>query len=316
MKILVFGTGPFCVPSLNSLVGSEHEVLAVVTRPIEDAGKRRKTAANPVRETSERLGIPILSPANCNEDQFIQKLQNFAADLFFVCDYGQIMSRACLASARLGGINLHGSLLPKYRGAAPIQWAIYHGESKVGVTVIHMTPKMDAGPCLTSDSITLAGHEDAAEVESKLSELGVASVTKAIEQLEHWDGHSEIGQVQDRSLATPAPRIKKADGRIDFNRTAQQIVNQIRAFTPWPTSYCEWKFGKQPLRLIVHKAKVLQIETNAPPGVIVAVEKDFLAIQTGEHALTIETIQPAGKKLMPIADFLRGNPLQVGQTMD
>lgn len=316
MKIVVFGTGPFCVPTLNSLAQSNHEILAVVTRPIDDAGKRRKTVANPVRETAEKLNLEILDPASCNAADFVQSLQSFNADLFFVCDYGQIMSRKCLATARLGGINLHGSLLPKYRGAAPIQWAIYNGDQEIGVTVIHMTPKMDAGPCLTNASIQLEGTENAEQVETQLSELGIATVHQAIEVLSSWDGQSELGTVQDPEQATPAPRIQKSDGKIDFGRTAKQIVNQIRAFTPWPTSFCQWSHGKQPLRIIVHKASVQQIETDAPPGTIVAVDKKLLAIQTGKHAMILETVQPAGKKAMPVADFLRGNSLQVGQMMD
>ncbi len=316
MNIVVFGTGPFCVPTLHSLHNSRHTVVSVVTRPIEDAGKRRKTAANPVREYAEKIGLEIRDPNSCNRAEFVDTLTEMNADLFFVCDYGQILSRKCLASARLGGINLHGSLLPKYRGAAPVQWAIYNGETETGVTVIHMTPKLDAGPCLTRAVLPLVGNENAEQVEESLSQLGVRTVNQAIEMLENWDGASTIGSTQDPERATPAPRIRKSDGRIDFQRSARQIVNQIRAFTPWPTSYCEWNHGKQPIRLIVHQASIMQIETDAPPGVIVAADKKLLAVQTGENALAIEKIQPAGKKPMAIADFLRGNALQVGQTMN
>ena len=133
--------------------------------------------------------------------------------------------------------------------------------------------------------------------------------------LADWDMNSPIGTIQDQSLATKAPRLSKADGKIDWTRTARQIVDQIRAFKPWPNSYCQWHNGKQPVRLIVHQAKMIQIETDAPPGVIVATDKNLLAVQTVEHALSIEVIQPAGKNAMPVADFLRGNRLQVGQTI-
>ena len=315
MKIVAFGTGPFCVPTLTWLTQSSHDVLAVVTRPIEDSGKRRKTAANPVREFAEEQGLAIHDPASCNDPDFIQTLTAFNADLFFVCDYGQILSRECLATVKLGGINLHGSLLPKYRGAAPINWAIYQGELETGVTVIHMTAKLDAGPCLTKAAIPIKDEDTAESIETKLSRIGVDEVAKAIELLDQWDGESPIGTIQDKNLATKAPRLNKTDGRIDWTRTAKQIVDQIRAFKPWPNSYCQWEHGKQPLRLIVHQARPLQIETNAPPGVIVATDKKLLAVQTAEHALSIEVIQPAGKKPMPVADFLRGHQLQVGQTM-
>ena len=316
MKIVVFGTGPFCVPSFRAILESDHELIAVVTRPIEDAGKRRKTVANPTREAAEENGLPIYTPSSCNESAFVETLESLEADLFFVCDYGQILSRKCLAAAKLGGINLHGSLLPKYRGAAPVQWAIYNGESETGATVIHMTPKLDGGPCLTSIKLDLNGNENAEQVESSLSRLGTKAVLDAIQMLENWDGESELGTIQDSSLATPAPRIQKSDGKIDFNRTAKEIINQIRAFKPWPNSFCEWNHGKKPLRCIVHKASVINVETDAPAGVIVAVDKKLLAIQTSENAISIESIQPSGKKEMPIADFLRGNQLQVGQTMN
>lgn len=316
MRIIVFGTGPFCVPSMQSLANSEHEILCAVTRPIEDAGKRRKTAANPVRETAVALGLEVLAPKSCNESDFVELLNAKQADLFFVCDYGQILSKACLAASRLGGINLHGSLLPKYRGAAPVQWAIYNGDRKSGVTVIHMTPRLDAGPNLAQLETEIQASENSDQLEVRLSEIGVEAVHQAIGLLAEWDGDSAIGSIQDSTKATKAPRINKADGKIDWNRTAKQIVDQIRAFTPWPTSFCQWSHGKQPLRLIVHQATTMQIETDAPPGTVVAIDKKLLAIQTAEHALVIQQLQPAGKKSMPVTDFLRGSKIAVGQLMD
>lgn len=316
MRIAVFGTGPFCVPTLAALVESDHDVVAVVTRPIDDAGRRRKTVANPVREFAERTGLLVIDPASCNSNETVRQLAGFDADLFFVCDYGQILSKACLQASRLGGINLHGSLLPKYRGAAPIHWAIYHGEKVIGATVILMTPRMDAGPCLTTASIEIGDHETAEQVETRLSRAGVAAVMQAIDQLAGWDGVSEIGVLQDVSSATKAPRLKKSDGQIDWTRTADQIVNQIRAFQPWPSTYCDWNHGRNPLRLIVHSASVMRIETDAPVGVIVAADRKLLAVQTGQHALAINELQPAGSKRMPVQDFLRGHNLEIGQRMN
>jgi methionyl-tRNA formyltransferase len=291
----------------------EIQVLAVVTRPIEDEGKRRKTAANPVRDLASQTGLTIFDPADCNQPAFIVQLQALQADLFFVCDYGQILSRDCLAISRLGGINLHGSLLPKYRGAAPVQWAIYHGERSTGVSVIHMTPRMDAGPILSTVEVEILAGETAAELEPRLSERGSQAVLDAIGVLKSWDRQSPIGTPQDPTLASKAPRLTKADGQIDWRRNASQIVNQIRAFTPWPGSYCLWRGSDPPSRWIVHRASVAEIETGWPPGTIIAASSDTLAIQTGDQALAIEQIQAAGKKIMPIADFLRGNTPQVGQ---
>lgn len=294
---------------------SGHDVIAVVTRRIEDEGKRRKTVANPVRQYAAQHGLTIHDPENCNDAAFVEVLANYGAELFFVCDYGQILSRACLATAKLGGINLHGSLLPKYRGAAPINWAIYHGEKQTGVTVIHMTAKLDAGPCLTQAGIKIEEHDTAQTIEAALSQLGVDQVATAIKMLAQWDMTSPIGVVQDQSLASKAPRLTKADGKIDWTRTARQIVDQIRAFQPWPGTFCQWHNGKQLVRLIIHQAEVMTIETDATPGVIVVADKQRLAVQTAQHALSIRVIQPAGKKAMPVADFLRGNQLQVGQTV-
>lgn len=313
MNIVVFGTGPFAVPTFEKLLASEHSILAVVTRPIADSGKRRKSAENPVRDLAEKSNLPVLDPPSVNDAAIIQQLREINADLFFVCDYGQILSRDCLSASRLGGINLHGSLLPKYRGAAPINWAIYHGEQETGVTVIHMTPKLDGGPALAFAKTDIGADETTEDLEPRLSQIGVGAVMEAIELLASWNGTDPIGQKQDNKLATKAPRLAKSDGNLDWTKSAKQLELQIRAFQPWPGSFTHYPGAKQPTRLIVHKASVLQVETNAPPGVVVVADKDLLAIQTSEHALAIHQVQPAGKRSMPIMDFLRGNKVEVGQ---
>ena len=159
MKLILFGTGPFAVPTFASLL-KQHAVAALVTRPIEDSGKRRKTAENPVRELAETTTLPILDPPDCNDDAFVSALADFRSDLFVVCDYGQILSDDCLSASRLGGINLHGSLLPKYRGAAPLNWCIANGDAETGVSVILMTRRLDGGPCLVKRSTAIGddGH--------------------------------------------------------------------------------------------------------------------------------------------------------------
>ncbi|MEL7498703.1 MAG: methionyl-tRNA formyltransferase [Planctomycetota bacterium] len=317
MRIVMFGTGPFAVPTFQSLLDSNHEVVALFTRPIADAGKRRKTAENPTRDVAESIGLPIFDPVNVNDDESVQQLESFQSDLFVVCDYGQILSRDCLAAARLGGINLHGSLLPKYRGAAPIHWAIYHGEPTTGITIIHMTAKLDGGPCLVAVETEIQPDETTETIEPRLAQLGVEPVNQAIQMLEAWDGSSEIGIRQDQALATKAPRLKKSDGLIDWNRSATQIVNQIRAFQPWPGTYSNWHAPnkKQPVRLIIHQAAVANTDDldarDTQPGHVLSVDKNRLVIATGDGGLELLIIQPAGKKPMPIADFLRGNPPQV-----
>ena len=208
MRTVMLGTGGFAVPTCCGLLESTHDVLAVVSRPPRAAAGRSRasTARNPMRELAERHGLTLHLPADINSTQGLSLLQQLQADLLVVCDYGQILSAAALATTRLGGINLHASLLPKYRGAAPVNWALYHGETTTGVTVIHMNPQLDAGPCLIQEATPIDPQEDAVQLESRLAKLGCAAVQRAIEQLAGWDGQSPLGQVQDQTLMSVVPR--------------------------------------------------------------------------------------------------------------
>lgn len=314
MKLILFGTGPFAVPAFENLIQSDHEIAALVTRPIADSGKRRKTAENPTRDLGEAHGLQILDPQSINTDDAVATLRAFNADLLVVCDYGQILSKAALAAAKLGGINLHGSLLPKYRGAAPIHWAIYNGDTVTGVTIIHMTPRLDGGPCLAKVETEIGTEETTEQIEPRLALLGVDAVNKSIEILQGWDGTSEIGAKQKQSQATKAPRLNKSDGRIDWSRSAAEIKNQIRAFQPWPGTFTTWQLeGKPEQRLIIHQATVMSpSDAEAESGVVIQSDKTELVVQTGAGQLSLDIVQPAGKKPMSIADFLRGNPPQIG----
>ena len=316
MRLVMFGTGPFAVPTFKSLLDSNHEVLALFTRPISDSGKRRKTAENPTRDVAESVGLPIFDPHDVNAPAALEQLTQLNADLFVVCDYGQIMSRECLTLARYGGINLHGSLLPKYRGAAPINWAIYNGEEITGITVIHMSPYLDAGPALAKAELKIGTTQTTEEIEPLLAELGVQSVHDAIKLLAEWDGKSKIGEIQDRKLATKAPRLKKSDGLINFERTATEIVNQIRGFQPWPGTYTHWHNGKDAMRLIVHRAEAVPTSNEQPVGRVCESDSKQLVIQTGDGGLSLQVIQPAGKKPMDIESFLRGQRPQVGDRFE
>ena len=311
MRLIMFGTGPFAVPTFEALIQSPHEVVALFTRPIADSGKRRKTAENPTRDVAESAGLSVLDPMNVNDSESVEQLLKFEADLFVVCDYGQILSRDCLAASKLGGINLHGSLLPKYRGAAPINWAIFQGDPVTGITIIHMTAKLDGGPCLIKAETEIGSQETAEQIEPRLAKLGVTPVLEAIDILENWDGNSPIGQIQDPAQATRAPRLKKSDGKIDWSRSAVEIVNQIRAFQPWPGTFTNWHNEKlkQPLRLIIHQATALPEPSDfggKAPGSVLVSDGNALFIQTGTGPISIDTVQPAGKRPMPIGDFLRG----------
>ncbi len=318
LKLIVMGTGPFAVPTLRWLVQSEHTVDLVVTRPIEDAGKRRKVVANPVHEFAESVaGLSIFAPRNVNTPAAVAELQRRQADLLFVCDYGQILKSPTLASTRLGGINLHGSLLPRYRGAAPVQWAIYHGETETGVTVIHMTPRLDGGPVLQQSSISIGENETAEELEPRLAQLGVSAVSAALQQLQQWDGAAPLGRPQDSAEVSQAPRLHKHQGNIDWRHSARQIFNQVRSFQPWPGSFTHYLPSTgRPLRLILHRV-TCQDATQETPGEqvgrVLQTSDQGIRIAAGQGWIEVQELQPAGKKRMPVDEFLRGRPLAAGE---
>jgi methionyl-tRNA formyltransferase len=310
----MMGTGPFAVPTFESLLQSKHDVAVLVTRPLPQVRTRGKTPANPMREAAEARGIEVLSPDDVNAEAAQKQLVSLRPDLFVVCDYGQILSSETLAIAKLGGINLHGSILPKYRGAAPVHYAILNGDSETGVTVIHMTPRLDGGPALTVRKTPIGDDETTAELEPRLAILGVEAVHQAIEMLESWDGEAPIGVVQDSSLASRAPRLKKADGEVDWSRTAAQIRNQVRALKPWPGTFTEWQRPSGPaMRLILEEIVVTASDvSDVIPGTVIASDGKQLEVVTGGGTISIRKIQPAGKRVMEIEEFLRGYPIPVG----
>ena len=312
MRIVFMGTGGFAVPTFRRLIESEHEVTRLFTRPPKPVHRRKKENVldNPMRAAAEEYSIDISMPNSINDVSAVDELRQIEPDLLVVCDYGQILSKEALSVSRLGGINLHGSLLPKYRGAAPINWAIYNGEAESGICVIHMTPKLDAGPCLVIRSTPIGPNENAIDLESRLSELGVDAVVDAIDELSRWDGSSPIGEIQDKALATKAPRLKKSDGAIDWNRSSQQIFDQIRAFKPWPGTFTELSHGGKSIRLIVETASIC--DESGEPGSVMRADSKGICVACGQGAMVIETLKPAGKRLMTAEEFMRGHPVEPG----
>jgi methionyl-tRNA formyltransferase len=313
MRLIMMGTGPFAVPTFRALLASEHEVAALVTRPTPPPIGRRKTPANPMQDVGQAAGLPILAPESINTPDAISSIAAFHADLLVVCDYGQILSPAALSVTPLGGINLHASLLPRYRGSAPINWAIYRGEKETGVSVIHMTPTLDGGNLLAIARTPIGAEETAVELEARLAEIGIAPVRESIEMLANWDRHSPIGTPQDPALVTKARRLRKTDALLHWTRTAQQLQRQVRAFQPWPGAYVLWERGAgEPLRLVLDKVTALACEpATAPPGTVTRSD-DKLWIATSRGTLQIDRLQPAGKRVMEAREFLRGYPLKVG----
>jgi methionyl-tRNA formyltransferase len=244
------------------------------------------------------------------------RLASLAPDLLVVCDYGEILRPETLATARLGGINLHGSLLPKYRGAAPVQWAILRGDAETGNTVIHMTPGLDAGPVLAQQRTPIAADEDAGQLEERLAQMGASAVLEIVEALA---SSTATPITQDASQASKAPRLKKEQGAIDWSRTAVEIKNQVRALRPWPRAYTFWRHADAaPMRLNIDRVALVNpavpadaIGKTAGPGTILQTSPGLI-VATGDAPVEILELQPAGKRSMPASDFLRGNRVSVG----
>lgn len=309
MRLIMLGTGPFAVPTLQAIAASAHEVALVVTRP--PVG--RKAEVSPVQKAADSLGREVWSPATVNDVAAQGRLKSLGADLLVVCDYGEILRPETLATTRLGGINLHGSLLPKYRGAAPVQWAILRGEAETGNSVIQMTPGLDAGPCLAQQRVPIDPDETAAELEARLAKLGADAVMEVIAQREAGTAQPVV---QDKSLASKAPRLKKEQGAIDWSQPALVIKNQVRALQPWPRAFTFWRPPDgEPVRLNVDRVAIVESKTDGGDAGVIVESSGRLVVAAGDSAIEILQLQPAGKRSMAAADFLRGNRVQVGDRL-
>jgi methionyl-tRNA formyltransferase len=312
MRIVVMGTGPFAVPTLRKLAESDCELLMVVSRPFRG---RRGTPLPPMHLAAAELGLELWTPESINLPESVERLVELNADLLVVCDYGQILRPPVLAATRLGGINLHGSLLPRHRGAAPVQWALLSGDAETGNTVIQMTPGLDAGPCLAQQRVAIDPLEDAGELEARLATLGADAVLQVVREL---DSDSASPQPQDAAAASKAPRLEKSQGLIDWNQPAVAIHNQVRALQPWPRTYTFLPLpGREPLRLTIDKtrpAEALGLSTLPPPAApgTLALADRHLLCATADGWLELLSLQPAGKRQLAPGEFLNGYPQAVG----
>ncbi len=308
MRIVMLGTGPFAVPTLRALAASRHDVLRVVTRP----PRGRRAEVPPMQLAANELGIDVWQPETINAEDACATLRDLAVDLLVVCDYGEILKPPALAATRLGGINLHGSLLPKYRGAAPVQWAVLHGDAETGSTVIQMTPGLDAGPMLAVDRVAIDPDETSGELEARLSERGAALVLRVVDELE--TGTAQPLR-QNKAAASKAPRLEKEHGLVDWSRPATAIKNQVRALDPWPRAYTHWqRVAGEPLRLILDRAQAVAEPTNSAPGTVIEAGARLI-VATGDGAVEILQIQPSGKRVMAAGEFLRGYQLKAGAVL-
>lgn len=320
MRLIIMGTGPFAVPMFQAILKAGHEVPIVVTRPTRPARGRKQPPSNPMREAAESVGIEVWAPESINTPEARVQLESYTADLMVVCDYGQILNSEALATTRLGGINLHGSLLPKYRGAAPVQWAVINGDLTTGITVIHMTPKLDGGPSLVQIETPIEADENAETLETRLSTLGAPAVLQAITLLDEWDEQTAIGEIQDPADITKAPRLTKNHGVIDWKKSAAEILNNHHGVQPWPGSFTVLDRGKQPMRLIISELSIhepVEREGLSEPdgysaGEVIIAEKDTLVVACGSGSIQLLEVQPAGKRVMTAGEFLRGYQLKSG----
>ncbi len=298
-RVIFMGTPDFAVPSLAALLASGYDVVSVATQPDRPAGRGRKLSASPVKRFAGEHGLTVLQPTTLRSPEPLAALSALAPDLIAVAAYGLILPQKVLDIPPHGCLNVHGSLLPKYRGAAPIPAAILAGEDEMGITIMLMNAGMDTGPILSQATCSIGPQDTTGTVTAKLAELGASLLT---ETLPRWLAHEIEPQPQDDELASYAPMIRKADGRINWTLSAEQIARRVRAHQPWPGATTFWN-GK-PLKLL--RVQALPEEAvDGPQGRVVA-WGDGAAVVTGQGLLLLEKLQLAGKRALPIGDFLRG----------
>lgn len=307
MKIIYMGTPDFAVGPLKALIEAGHEVCAVVTQPDRQKGRGKEMAPSPVKECAMEYGIPVLTPVKIKEAEAIEELKKYPADIFVVAAFGQILSEEILNMPKYGCVNIHASLLPKYRGAAPIQWSIIDGEKETGVTIMQMDKGLDTGDILFQKKVPITEEETGASLFDKLAEAGAQLIVEALAKI-------EIGEVnpvkQDDNNSCYAKMLSKSIGKIDWNKSAVEIERLVRGLNSWPSAYTEYK-GKQ---LKIWKAEVLpHIEGN--PGTIAKVTKDAVIVCTKEGALSLLEIQLEGKKRMSTKEFLLGRTFAEGEVL-
>lgn len=294
------GTPDFSVPALEK-IASEHEVVAVVTQKDKPKGRGQEVSYTPVKESALKLNIPILQPDKVKEDSFVEELRALNPDVIVVIAFGQILSKEILEMPKYGCVNVHASLLPKYRGAAPIQWAVIDGEEKSGVCTMKMDEGLDAGDIIDKEEITLDPKETGGSLFDKLAALGGELILKTLQNLEF--GNAQFIK-QDDSKSTYAKKMTKDLGHIDFTKDAVSIERLIRGLDPWPSAftYLDGKVMK------IWDADV--VEQSGEPGTVISEDKDSFVIATGDKALKVNELQLEGKKRMKASDFLNGRSIE------
>lgn len=315
IRILFLGTGPLALPVFRSLCEqSTHQLVGLVTQP-DRAGRGHHQHVNPLKELALARGLPVLQPTVIKTPESVEALRQTEADLFVVAAYGQMLSKDVLATPRLGTINVHASLLPKYRGAIPIHAAILNGEKETGVTIIEIVQKLDAGPMLGAVSTPIGPDETTGQLEQRLADLAVPLTLRVIDEIASG---TDCRVPQDESQVSHVRKLSKEDGAVPWGKTATEVERHIRGMQPWPGPFSHLhQQDKPPLRLQILSGQPVEGPSvgDRQPGTVIDVSATDLVVQCGEGAIRLRTVQPDGKRAMPIADFLRGRKVSVGDTL-
>lgn len=302
MKVLFFGTPEFALPTLEALLDA-HEVRGVVTQPDKPAGRSQRIVPSPVKRLALARGIPVFQPQRLRDPGWAERLQAVAPEVSVVVAFGQILPKAVLDLPARGSINVHASLLPRYRGAAPIAWALIQGETETGITTFLMDEGMDTGAILLQERTEVGPEETGVDLADRLSRLGARLLLRTLAQL---DQLTPIPQ--NSELATPAPRLRKDDGHLRFAEPARALVNRVRGCNPWPGATADGPRGK----LLIWQARALDESSSAEPGQLVRSESGALALATGTGLLLPSLVQPENRRIMAWRDFLLGARLGPG----
>ena len=304
MRIVFMGTPDFSVPTLECLI-RKHDVVAAVTQPDRPKGRGKAMQSSPVKMTALAHDIPVYQPVKVRDEAFVSVLKELNPDVIVVVAFGQILPESILNLPRWGCINVHASLLPRYRGAAPIQWAVIDGEKETGVTIMYMDKGLDTGDMIAKASVAIDEKETGESLHDKLAVLGGPLLLKVLDDLEKGIDHREK---QDDSLSCYAGMLTKDMGRIDWNKDAASIERLVRGLNSWPSAYTYYKDKT----LKIWSADVTPGKEDAIPGRVIAVDQDSFTVQTGQDALRILEVQLQGKKRMPVKAFLLGNSVEPG----
>lgn len=311
LKIIFMATSGFAIPSLEKLSISNHQIVKVITTPDSQKGRGLKIYSSPVKDKTISLKLPLLQPENIKTNSFLEELKQIEADIGVVISYGKILPSSLINLPRYGCINIHGSLLPKLRGAAPIQWAIINGETETGVTSIFMNAGIDTGDIILQKKMDILPCDTAETLHNKLSVLGGELLIETLEIIESGNYHRRS---QDNKLSSYARILTKEDGKINWNDSDRKIINLIRGATPWPGAY-SFLLEK---KIKIHCASLyedIKIGQNYEPGEIFKIEKNIgIVVKTGNSAILIKELQPENKKRMSAYDFVLGHNIKPGQS--